>query len=396
MYNQLPVYDEDLKCGIFSDIFLILDKLDYKVYYDIDWADLTNRTFAILGTTVFENMYDLRNRFHQSGFTISEIETPLFEGFCFDTPSRISGLFLAPIPMGISHNQEDLNTDRDSTGLGELKLYGINNSIKNLYGIDYSSLHTLSKCLDFASAQTLRMTYTKYKKTVYLNTHKEYLRHYHLLKITTDSIFETQEYRHIQFFSAIYYMEIKIISELSGNNSLSIHDVGTNTAHLPLLMNELSKDDMFGSDYTDIYASDFDLTSATDAIEIAGMNQLKRKICFLTIDLTGNIDDIPKTDIVILNDVLEHLPNGELSLSALKKLWGKANIALIAHVPFEQEINRSWDHHILFNEDKLRDWAGQLPESILISDNYYNHNMPLTSYGFLIVKRQNNIASIEA
>ncbi len=79
------------------------------------------------------------------------------------------------------------------------------------------------------------------------------------------------------------------------------------------------------------------------------------------------------------------MSDDDVSFSVLKGLWKKTGKVLIAHVPFEDTPDPYWEHHVSFNEEKLRLWAKKLENAVFVSDEYNEGDETLTANGFLIV-----------
>ena len=224
-----------------------------------------------------------------------------------------------------------------------------------------------------------------------MNSHQQYIKKYLEHKDEKSTYFlkelYNENYDHIEYFSRVYYWEMKIMSDILNKTKISIHDVGTNVAQFPLLIRSLPRSSLFNLDIARIVASDNGCEGKKFVNRIIKENSYG-SIEFMNIDLTHQINTAPKTDVIIINDVLEHLPNDEISLSVLKQLWNKTKKLLIAHIPIEPKPNRVWDHHVVFTSEKIRDWASQLPKAKFISDDYMEDDQKsLTEHGFLIVTR---------
>ena len=130
------------------------------------------------------------------------------------------------------------------------------------------------------------------------------------------------------------------------------------------------------------------------AKKIIGENSASKPIQFLKLDLTKDFQSAPPADVIVVNDVLEHLMSDEVSFTVLKTLWDKTEKLLVIHVPFEEKPNPSWGHHVAFNEKKLRDWAGKLPGSRFYSEFSLNGNsLNIASLGFLVVSKEEELCS---
>jgi hypothetical protein len=224
----------------------------------------------------------------------------------------------------------------------------------------------------------------------YINMQNEFVRCY--LAYTND-IFP-KEYDHIETFSRIYYWNLKIMSEIfkDGIKKIIIHDVATSLGHFPLMLCRLPKSSLMNLEIEKIIASDIEIKGTRKIIKKAlkQENKTYHPLEIKKFDLIKNIKKIPNTDVIIANDVLEHLPE-EISLSILKGLWEKTDKLLLVHVPFEEIPSQLYGHILSFNSEKLRNWANQLNGGILISERYSDDNKSLLQWGYLIMLKKDVI-----
>ncbi len=199
---------------------------------------------------------------------------------------------------------------------------------------------------------------------------------------------------HIEYFAWIYYLELKVISDIFSNaDSVHIHDVATNTAGLPLLISYLERDDLFGIEYSKIECSDIDVSAAE--YTMAALDDLGRKafnnISIKELDLLGNTSLLNKADVIIANDILEHFDE-DVSFQVFKKLCSNTNNILIIHVPFEDTACVEYGHRTTFNKEKLYFWADQVEGIKNITSNFKKYSEksfdPVFIDNFLILKKE--------
>lgn len=370
-----------------NNVRSILKKLDFYVYENFDWvSNFAYRKFPVVGATNINNLYQLTNSLKTHGYKVIDINVPNYRGLYFEASPELIGLFISPKKEYVSLDQNILNQYRETEIVYDFKAFGAENNITDLALLDLSSAIPLWIGDELIVSEMYGIDRMQVFCIKLINSHKEYIRNYFNYKSKRNEFIFNDKYNSIEMFSWIYYWEIKIIADLLGNQNITIHDAGTScTAYLPLLLSGLSQQELFGMNISKIYASDNGWIAEEYIKIITERNMEYKPITFVKLDLTKEIHKVPTTDVLILNDVLEHLPNDEVSLSVLKKLWDKTGKLLIAHVPFESTPNPSWDHHITFDAGKIRDWANELPGAHFLSDDFFlDDKNPLTNQGFLI------------
>lgn len=374
-----------------SSIRYILKKLPFTVYDEYDHINFNSRVFTVLGATNIDHLHSLYKALEAEKYQVFPVDTGHFRGILFRGPNDLSGIFISPKKEYVDTDKEILNQSRDAITLYELQAFGRDHGLKELELLDFSSGVPLCLAEHEVLSEALDIPFDELQVIKYRNSHdlyvKKYLQHrngksnYRLREIYTEG------YDHIEYFSRLYYLEIRMISDIMGRTPITLHDVGTNVAQFPLLLGSLSREELFNIDISEIIASDNGL-SGKQMVDGLLRQDGHMPILFIDFDITGQMNDAPTTDVVVINDVLEHLPDNGSSLSALRKLWDRTDQLLIAHVPLEQAPNRVWDHHLTFTTDKIRHWAKQLPRANIISDDHFEDDgLSLTDHGFLMVAR---------
>jgi hypothetical protein len=390
MINQyISAKDKHAKVIFRNDIRSLLKKINCKIYDKYDYYYFTSRKFPIVGTTQVNNLRQIKNMLLDHNLKVSDIDTLSYNGIYFEASPELIGLFIAPKKEYVSLSQDVLNLERETAMVQELKAFGAENNLANL-NLDLYSAVPLWMGDESVVSEISGMSGKQVFFQKLLNSHKEYISNY-LNYRDNGSVFQFSEtHNSIQMFSWIYYWEIKIMAEIFKGANISIHDVGTCNALFPLLLSGLSEQDLLGLHVTRIIASDINIESVpgNDIKKIIKQNKGYKAIQFMKLDLTKSLRKISSTDVITLNDVLEHFENDEISFSVLKQLWNKTGKLLIVHVPFESTPDHSWDHRITFHADKIRDWAQRLPGACFLSDNFWvNDKTSLTDQGFLVVAK---------
>ena len=223
------------------------------------------------------------------------------------------------------------------------------------------------------------------------NTQKEFVRLYK--KVRNDPMHSDEnlkcEYEHLKNFSEIYYSEIKVISDICGNDDgLSIHDAGTSNSQLLMMLATLPKEELLGIDIGSCLATDLELNHYEVVLRYLREYRSARPVEFMQMDFTDESKELPEADITVINDVLEHFENDTVSFNVMERFWKRTGRLLLVHVPQEEIPNASWGHHVSFSKEKLVDWAARLNGAEIISDKYqYNEYITLLDKGFLFLKK---------
>ncbi len=378
----------------YSSIQKFLHQLNFTVYPKKHHIKITYDAIysPVLRVIKEDNLEEFKKKLSVYKFKVIEIDMSDYKGVYIEDSPDLFGLFIFPKKETISINQSIFNYTKLIKLSNEIQSSAQKNNINNLVILNFELVIFLWIGIKSLMTDMFNISYKRLDLLENENTHKEFIKSYLEFKDNKkEQIYAQGGFSNIDHFSWIYYWEIKIIGKFCKGENISIHDTGTADAQFPLLISGLSENDRMGVNFTRIFASDIDISGKKNIKKIIKKNNNYKPIKFLTLDLTKDISSAPKTDVIIINDVLEHLPNDDISFSALKSLWEKTKKLLIAHLPFEQEPNPIWGHYITFNEKKIRKWAGLLPGAILLSDTYYySKNKSLNNMGYLIVTKNKN------
>lgn len=375
---------------VFRDAILkLFEETDIKVFTS-DTLDILSSKFSLAGGTAIKNVGRLKAELLSLDFKVNDIETTRCKGLLIEESTDNFGIIIAPKDELASLKQSIFNQSGDSQLLFDIQQYGRENNLFALENLDFQLSKELVRQMDLVLAESLGILYAQLCAIKYENSHKEYKR----LFVEYRNNERTFSFNHggynnnFQLFCWVYHWEIKILADILGEQCISIHDVGTNVAQFPLLLVALKQQDLYGLNIGKVIASDIGWTGEPFAKLIIRKNPEYKSIDFMKINVVTETDSMPFTDVIIANDVLEHLSNDELAMVALEALWNKTKRVLIVHVPIEPEPNLSWDHHVVFSGDKLREWASKLDGAQLISDSYSDDYRLLTDQGYLIVAKR--------
>ncbi len=289
---------------------------------------------------------------------------------------------------------EKYNYGNDSKICDEIQNVIIRENIKSLSNYTFDTTVNILYAIELAIAahHGISMDEMEYIKMV--NTQKEFVKYYHLYRTDPKQIESHDFYNHdhIRSFSLNYYAMINVMSDVytsEGNTGgFTIHDAGTNTSQLALMLSTLKEDELIQLKVNEIIASDLVILNREKSLRYTGQFQDCKPIRFVQQDFTDESIELPESDVTILFDVLEHFPTEELSFYIMERFWNCTRKLLIVHVPYEEVPAAQWGHYITFNKHKLSRWAERLPGSLSLGDNYsFIDNVKYSDYGFLILKR---------
>lgn len=186
---------------------------------------------------------------------------------------------------------------------------------------------------------------------------------------------------HVGAFSWIYYLECAFIRDAEKRGCREVHDVGTNTAFLPVILAEMFPE-------IHVSCSDIDITPAVNSVKALSNKFGFREPSVYIKNLKDPGDE--KKDIVIANDVLEHFDEQE-SESIFKNLLGITGKYLLIHVPLEEVPSECYGHKTSFWGGKLASWSKDLKDFKNITDKLAKYSGgcpdPTITEGFLLLER---------
>lgn len=332
-----------------------------------------------------QKVYDLNMPFLEALYVVFADSDALF----FAVRDEYNSLDAAKLNFGIdSFIVSSLKQAMREKGLEALADYGLPTSIGIFCGIEWSIAHKHQ--IPSGDIYNLKMA----------NTHELYKKYYRLYRDAPDPLaacFDSEcEYQHIKTFSLYYYAMIRVMADVIGDSpDLVIHDAGTCTSQLVMLLAALSADELLNLQVGDVIASDLE-AGAFNCIRRCMMQYEKKQppIWFIQQDFLDETKELPEADVTILNDVLEHFPDDETAFKVFARFWQRTHRMLIVHVPFEETLGSEWGHHVLFTKAKLQQWANRLTGWALVGEDYpFIKDLPYMHSGFLMLQRTEPIAA---
>jgi hypothetical protein len=292
----------------------------------------------------------------------------------------------------VSLEESSLSFDQGSSYIQELYAFGKQYQIEGLNKMPVENLGVFWLLRQSAFCKAFPdLTQENFFMREYENSLSNYIKYFKQF-ISTDRPVQAKESISIgQYFASIYANEWRAIAPFL-SKPVSIHDCGTNIAILPSLMSHFHQFEVNGQrvEINKIIASDINLDQSKVAQKLlTNASQKPVEVEFRNYDLLKDLDQWEESDLIFLNDVLEHLPNDESSFKALKNIWEKAKVGVLIHVPIEKELSTIWGHYVLFTGNKLRSWARELTKARIISDEVTYAKKNLTDHGYLILLKEN-------
>lgn len=196
---------------------------------------------------------------------------------------------------------------------------------------------------------------------------------------------------YIDIFSQQYFIEIQIISKLFDRSiPVNIHDVATNSANLPNLLNLLATKGSLPFHLGNLECSDYNIFPAMHNINV--ISKKLEYICAIKVtkvDLTNSNISFANANVIVANDVLEHFDESD-SFRILLNLWNHTVDVLIIHVPIETTLAHHFGHLTYFTQEKLNLWSKKLPHCLNLTEELLSpHKDHLSIDGFLVLRKEN-------
>ncbi len=305
--------------------------------------------------------------FNTFNINLIPIESNRIKGVFADLPP-FSILFYQPHVQNRGLAENSFNQSIDAQLADEIVEFGRSNNIQKLAHIDFETFKALLVTHTHAISRIYGLEVSKAEQLKSYNT----FRHLKNIFLSLSSGQHIHENSHIASLARIYYVEMRVISEIFGSlRPIHLHDVATNTAQLPILLNAIDVDTLFGSRFGSIQCSDIEpgiARSYIDFISDAGEAQLK-SIELSTLDLLDPSEVTIDADVITANDILEHFDECT-GKKVFQNLWRLTKKLLIIHVPFEAVANKQYGHFNTFDTEKLREWASELDGCRNLTDFY--------------------------
>ncbi len=347
------------------------------------YPEASKSAIAFVAAVNAEGLQRLRPRLDESDCT-AELSGSHVDALWFERRGR-AGLFFAPHQRFCSLDQSVLNANAENRVVAELREMGTRSGIRILADMEYGSCEGIRAAFGQYIQKACGLSFNSIGYVRHHNSQKEIERWY---RNYCRGVFP-QDYGNAECFGRAYYWNVKVMHDVFGaaGNSISLHDVGTNLGHLPLLLARLGPDDLMGLSISRIVASDVSPRSPRRMIRRVLRREgiPAKRVDVIRLDLLNGLDRMPDTDVITANDVLEHFSEAT-SWEILQGLWSRTKKLLMVHVPIEDPPDRQFGHRVSFNADKIRRWASQLPSGTFLSDRYReNGGELLPHYGYLFM-----------
>jgi hypothetical protein len=364
----------------------IFDEHDFKTSI-LFYREIFKSNITYIGATYVENFAKIKEKLRDNKFKeLFELDGKCMNAIYFeDNRKAFSCLIFAPNVKIISLNQEVQHLAVDIKISTEIREVATQFNLKKLENLNFGSLMAIGNAYDKLILKTFKLPLHELIYIKYKNMQNEFVKCY--LNYKND--ITPKEMDHIEHFSRIYYWNIRIMADRFNEDlgkEISIHDVATNLAQFPLMLSVLNEDQLMGLKINKIICSDLMSKIADGFLNwFYSKEQIPHKpIEVINLDLIKQIKDAQETDVIIANDILEHLPEN-LVLPIVMGLWTKTQKLLFVHVPFEEIPTEAFGHITSFNAEKLRKIALELNNGTLLSDDYFEGECSLTDKGYLIM-----------
>jgi hypothetical protein len=322
------------------------------------------------------------------------LENRFIDAIYLDSDYQYNALFLVVKAEYNSLDSQKLNYGMDSLISAAMRRTIEEKDLKSLANYDFDTTVNIIYAYELGIANDYRLPMGEiiYRKMV--NSQKEFVRYYQLYRTDPNQIktYDWDHYDHLKSFALNYYAMVRVMADLylsEGNHGgFVIHDAGSSTFQLALLLATLHESDLMNLKIKEIIASDLELVFHAEAVRYLKQSGKSKPLRFIQQDFRDETLKLPEADVTILNDVLEHFPSDALAFQVLERFWKRTRKLLIVHVPLEAEPGVEWGHYITFNKDKLADWAQRLADGSSLGDDYsFNETIHYSDCGFLILKR---------
>jgi len=364
----------------------IFDEHDFKTSA-LFYRDTFKSNITYIGATYVENFVKIKEKLRDNKFSeLFELNGNCMNAIYFeDSKKEFSCIIFAPNSKIISLNQDVQHLAVDIKISTEIREIAEQFHLNKLENLNFGSLMAIGNAYDKLILRTFKLPLHELIYIKYKNMQNEFVKCY--LNYTND--ITPKDIDHIEHFSRIYYWNIRIMADkFTGDNKkeISIHDVATNLAQFPLMLSVLNEDQLMGVKINKIICSDLVSKIADGFLNwYYSKEQVPHKpIEVINLDLVKQIKDAQETDVIIANDILEHIPEN-LVLPIVMGLWTKTQKLLFVHVPFEEKPTEAFGHITSFNAEKLRKISLELKNGIILSDDYFEGDISLTDKGYLIM-----------
>jgi hypothetical protein len=330
-------------------------------------------------------MNDAKSALKGLGFCLwSEFSGESMQAFYFETPDGFTGVLFAPNETLISLDQSVMHHGANVRILSDFRRFSQCGNAGKLAQIDNGSYAAISMAFYRLIVRYFDIRLWSLLRLRHENALKEFIGFYEKLE---KGIYPEKN-SHITDFGWIYCVNVALMAEVFGSRPISVHDVATNVCHFPLMLATLPEDRLMGLHIAKVIASDLNIGPARFFLSRYCRIRDTGRLELVRYDLVKQMDLIPVTDVVIANDLLEHLDE-QVSRQVLNGLWSKARKLLMIHVPFEESPMKAFGHVSSFNEAKLRAWAQELKGGILLTKAHFmKTEISLCDHGYLVMVKE--------
>ncbi len=377
-------------------IYALIKKSSIIAFYDNNYNNYINKNIQSIIFVKANNLEDVKNIIIKNNFiNIINFEDCDIKGFYFEYENKYTGLIFA-LKYNAIPKQMDLDINIHSKLFINLKKIGIEYKLKFFLHYEFFPFYSFYKAYYKITAYLLNLNINKYYIKLYENSFNKYINYfskYLNTPLIMNDILSEKKYNHIKAFACLYIWIAKVLSNELKNNTerLTIHDVGTELAFLPLMLSYLSGQKKLNLNFKKIFASDLNFNKLKEFKYIKFIKKNKIiPIQLFKYNLNNSRYIIPKCDITTAIDVIEHLPNEKIAFNSIKKLWDHTKKIMIIHVPYDKKETKWHDHNMIFNQEKTKEWASNFKDAIYLSESYKEtKDRTLCDLGFLILLRKN-------
>lgn len=332
--------------------------------------------------------------------TVFTLEIPFLEAIYVEF-GDLNALFIAVRDEYNTLDVAKLNFGIDSYIISSLKKALLEKKLETVanYGLDTSIIILCS--VEWSIAHKHRITTEDIYYHKMINTHELFIKQYRVCRDASDHLATCFgphcEYQHIKTFSLFYYTMIRVMADvyqsLGDGPGFVVHDAGTSTSQLAMLLATLNADELMGLNVAEVIASDLEAWGFDCFRRCLARYENAKPVSFLQRDFLDETQELPEADVTILNDVLEHFPTEELAFKVFSRFWKCTRKLLIIHVPLEEYLSVEWGHQVLFSKEKLYQWANQLTGWVLLGEDYpFVTGLPYLNSGYLMLQKVDPVA----
>lgn len=314
------------------------------------------------------------------------VETTLYSGVYVEF-SDICVLIIQPNRARLTLGSECVNQSIESQLTEELLVFGGQHSINHFKDMHFGVLWSLVEVFAQTLCHVFNISKEQFHYIKLINTFTRI----HQLYCQLDSGIPTEGTSYVEEFSWIYFLEIQCIRRYFAKDTLiNLHDVATNSANFPILIQRLTIEKLLPFNLHSIVCSDYQPSPAINNVNsFQNAFNLKSSIHIDRLDLRMKNESLLSANVITANDVLEHFVEDE-SKAIFRNLWEHTQKLLIIHVPIETVPAKQYGHLTSFTNEKLFEWAKELPGCKNLTHSYlqgFRDKYAMSINGFLVLER---------